>query len=216
MTPNRRHRVVLATVLLIAFSVSACTSGEDTPDQPLTPTSTNSTTDAPAPEAKTPEQIAQEIEEQVLVREPEHVVSGELKSGPSAFSAELAVLGVEAAENSTRLVLALRSTTGAEETLDLAAFNEHTPLNPGIRDVSLTDPKAERILKPYLAFADGNGAEASFCLCSDSPKTLNDTWFTVYATMPKLDPATTTVTVTVPGFEPVQDVAVTAAESSES
>lgn len=200
-------------VLVLAASISACTSGEATPDPTDSDEQTSTSSQSPsqtAEQPKDPREIAQEIEDAVEVNEPDLVVSGELPSGPSTFPAELAVLGVEASDSSTRLVLALRSASGAEETLDLAAFNERTPLMHGIRDVSVTDPTAEKVLLPYLAFPKGKDPiTTSFCLCSDSPKTLSESWFTVYATMPELDPSTSTVTVTVPGFEAVSDVPVT-------
>lgn len=200
-------------VLVLAASISACTSGEATPDPTDSDEQTSTSSQSPsqtAEQPKDPREIAQEIEAAVEMREPELVVSGELSSGPNTFPAELAVIGVEAAEASTRLVLALRSTSGKEEMLDLAAFNERTPLARGIRDVSITDPVAEKVLLPYLAFPKGEDpVTTSFCLCSNSPKTLSDSWFTVYATMPGLEPSTSSVTVTVPGFEAVPDVPVT-------
>lgn len=210
---RRRRIVALAGAVILTLSASACTSNDPEPE----PTSTISngppdggTTSEPPVERKSPEKIAQEIQDSVAVRDPEIVVVGKLKSGPSTFPAELAVLAVEASESSTRLVIALRSTTGEEESLDYAALNVRTPLNPGIRDVSVTDPTAERVLMPSLAYEKGKDPlTESFCLCSNSPKTLNESWFPVYATLPALDPATSAVTVNVPGFEAVPDVPVT-------
>ena len=199
--------------LVLMAGLSACTSGEATPDPTGSSggTTTNSESPGPSPEQpKDPREIGQEIEDAVEMRGPELGLAGELSFGPGTVPAELAVVAVEASDASTRLVLALRSTSGEEEMLDLAAFNERTPLAAGIRDVSITDPVAEKILLPYLAFPKGKDPiTSSFCLCSNSPKTLNDSWFTVYATMPGLDPSTSTVTVTVPGFEAISDVPVT-------
>lgn len=210
---TRRSVIALAGAVILMLSASACTS--NAPESGPTSAISNGPTDGEtrsdlAVEGKSPEEIAQEILDSVEIRDLQTVVAGKLKSGPNKFGAELAILAVEASESSTRLVIALRSTTGEEESLDRAALNVRTPLNPGIRDVSVTDPTAERVLMPFLAYGQGKDPlTESFCLCSDSPKTLNETWYPVYATLPALDPETSSVTVTIPGFDPVPDVSVT-------
>lgn len=202
--------------LVLLFGISACSSGDAAPDPTVSSDGQTSTsTEAPGPEpeqTKDPREIAQEIEAAVAVAEPDLIVAGKLPTpGRSrTFSAELAVLAVEATDSSTRLVFALRNTSGEDETVDPGVFNERTPLMGGVRDVTITDPTAEKVLLPYLAYPDGEDPiTTSFCACSDGPLSLVDDWFTLYATLPPLDPATSSVTVAVADFEPVADVPVT-------
>lgn len=62
-------------------------------------------------------------------------------------------------------------------------------------------------LLPLIGIAPGTSEQdGSFCICSDSPKTVDGTGVTLDATFAALDAATTTVTVVIPGFEPMENV----------
>lgn len=217
-TISRTSRRARAAALALAATllVAGCT-GDDTPDPTTTgaggtPVPGESTTVPSAePEGPTAADVEATVGEQVGTTEPTKVVDGELpRSGNGTFAAQAGVVAVEAGAASTRLVVALRTTSGDEEMVPLEAFNEWSPLTMDVRDLSVTDPTAQTVLLPYLGLAEGKTPpDGTFCLCSTSPKTLNGDWVTLYATLPPLTAETTTVSVDVPGFPTVTDVAVT-------
>jgi len=199
-------------LLAAALVVAGCT-GDDAPEPTASGSGSTSTPGATATGLAGP--TVADVEamagQQVGETEPMKVVEGEIPdTGDGTFAAQAGVVAVEAGESSTRLVVTLRTTSGAEETVPLDAFNEWSPLTMDVRDLSVTDPAAQTVLLPYLGLAEGKTPpDGTFCLCSASPKTLDGDWVTVYATLPPLDPATTTVSVDVPGFPTVTEVPVT-------
>lgn len=210
------HRRARGTALLLAATllVAGCTGDEE--PGPTTSSTAGGTPSAGAstpaePEGPTAAEVEATVGNQAGSPEPVKVVDGEIpQTGEGTFAAQAGVVAVEAGTASTRLVVALRTTSGGEETVPLEAFNEWAPLMMDVRDLSVTDPNAQTVLLPYLGLTEGKTApDGTFCLCSASPKTLNGDWVTLYATMPPLTPETTTVAVDVPGFPTVTDVAVT-------
>lgn len=210
-TTRNRLWAALACVGLMA-GLSACTSGQNTPgpDNGGTDNATSVPTEEPEP-SKDPRQIALEAEQAVSLKAPENVVKGTLATtGAKTYPAELTVLSVEANETSTRLVFALRNTSGTDEVLNPREMNERVPLMGGIRDVSITDPEAQRVLLPLLAFRKGEDpTTTSFCACSQGPLNLGDEWMVQTATFPPLEPSATTVTAKIASFEEVKDIPVT-------
>ncbi|NKX92130.1 hypothetical protein HF995_02390 [Sanguibacter hominis ATCC BAA-789] len=212
-TPRSAQRARGALCLLAAALLVAGCTGDDAPEPTASGSVSTPTPGATATELEGP--TVADVEamagEQVGETEPMKVVEGEIPdTGDGTFDAQAGVVAVEAGESSTRLVVTLRTTSGAEETVPLDAFNEWSPLTMDVRDLSVTDPAAQTVLLPYLGLAEGKTPpDGTFCLCSASPKTLDGDWVTVYATLPPLDPATTTVSVDVPGFPTVTEVPVT-------
>jgi hypothetical protein len=76
------------------------------------------------------------------------------------------------------------------------------------RNVALLDTAGNLKLLPYL-----NAGQAIFgdtdCTCSETPRTVSSTPVDLYATFPALDANARTVTVAIPGFPAMKDVAVT-------
>lgn len=202
-------RTVAVTAL--ALSLTACSSGGSAPGPSSTAggeTGASASTSSPGNQKKSLEERTQEIEDGLKMDEPELVVTGKIPSGEDAFPAELAIIQVEATDVSTLVVFALRSTSSQENPAP-DAFSESTPLRPDVRDLSLTDPGAEAVLRPFLQFPEDEAPTTqSPCLCSLTPKTLDETWFPLYATVPALAAGTSSVTVKLPGFDDVSDVPV--------
>ena len=168
-----------------------------------------------SPPQKSLEERTQEIEDGLALDEPAVVVAGKVPSGDGTFPAELAIIRVEATDVSTLVVFALRSTSGQDkDVLAPSAFSESTPLRPDMRDLSVTDPGAQTVLRPFLQFPQGEAPTAqSPCLCSLAPKALEEAWFPLYATVPALDAGTSSVTVKLSGFDEASDVPVTRRQS---
>lgn len=212
-TPRSTRRARGALCLLAAALLVAGCTGDDAPEPTASGSGSTPTPGATATELEGP--TVADVEamagEQVGATEPMKVVEGEIPdTGDGTFAAQAGVVAVEAGASSTRLVVTLRTTSGAEEMVPLDAFNEWSPLSMDVRDLSVTDPAAQTVLLPYLGLAEGKTPpDGTFCLCSASPKTLDGDWVTLYATLPPLDPATTTVSVDVPGFPTVTEVPVT-------
>lgn len=89
-------------------------------------------------------------------------------------------------------------------------FNEFTLLAADIRDVALEIEASGTTLLPLLGTRPDEPASSfSFCVCSDSQKTIDAEGITLDATFAPLAADTTSVTVLIPGFEPITDVPVT-------
>lgn len=208
--PGATFALTLAGLVLLG----ACTgAAEPSPTTPAvtSPGSAPSSSATPETEEKTPEEVESAVAGVLVGSEPAKVADGELaSSGTGTFGAQLGVVSVETGAASSRLVFALRTTSGSEEPVPLETFNEWAPLTKDVRDVSVTDTAAGKVLRPFLGLTEGRSAQdQSFCLCSSSPKTLNGDWVTLYATLPPIATSTTTVAVDVPGFPTVADVPVT-------
>lgn len=210
---RRRAAALIPAVLLVA--VAGCTPGDDpgpspTPTVTATATGTGEVPTSPTttdPGAADPTQVAATVAAAAALGEPARSAQGTILSlSLTQEPAELGVFRVEAGTTSTRLVIGLR-TPGDEVSVSAPALSIETW---DIAEVSLIDPVSESILKPFASRRPEAPAQTeSFCACSDYPKTIGATWHPLYALVPALDAATTTVTVRVPGFPDVTDVPVT-------
>ena len=126
------------------------------------------------------------------------------------FPAHVSVTSIAANERSTQMRFVLSSESSGEMTVALEAFNEAHPLTFDIRDVALEDEASGIRLLPLLGVPEGETAVGStFCICSDSPKTIDDQGVTLDATFGPLAQGTNAVTVVIPGFDSMTDVPVT-------
>ncbi len=163
---------------------------------------------------QTPERTAEEVTEAIFgaagAAEPIAEAEGEiLDNGSGRTPARITVEAVTAGPESTLLRFTLYATSG-EESVSLQAFNALTPLTADIRDVKIGDPASGTTYAPYLGYETAEEKdEASFCLCSTHPKTIDTDGVHLYATYPALDPSAETATVYVPGFPELEDVPVT-------
>ncbi|GAA1633665.1 hypothetical protein GCM10009790_14660 [Georgenia ruanii] len=164
--------------------------------------------------AQTPERTVEEVTGAIFgaadAAEPIAEADGEIvDNGSGRTPARITVEAVTAGPESTLLRFTLYATSG-EESVSLQAFNALTPLTADVRDVKIGDPASGTTYAPYLGYEDGaESDEASFCLCSAHPKTIDTDGVHLYATYPPLDPAAQTATVYVPGFPELSDVPVT-------
>lgn len=208
---RRRAAALVPAILLVALA--GCTPGDDpgpSPTPAVTDTGTGEVPTSPTttdPGAADPTQVAATVAAAAALGDPVGSVQGTILSASlTQEPAELGVFRVEAGATSTRLVIGLR-TPGDEVSVSAPALSIETW---DIAEVSLVDPVSESILKPFASRRPEAPAQTeSFCACSDYPKTIGATWHPLYALVPALDAATTTVTVRVPGFPDVTDVPVT-------
>lgn len=204
------------TVLLgAALLVTGRTGSGDgpSPSTPSSPATGEETTGGEQPSADP--RSAEEIEAAVFaVAEEPAVVAEQSGSVPDASQrdvpAVVQVHSVHAGAESARLEFGLATQAPEEISVYLAAFNFFRPLTMDIRDVAIEESSTSVRYLPFLGVADGESADdGSFCVCSDVPKTFDGDGVVLYATFAALDPATSTVTVDVPVFEPMTDVPVT-------
>ncbi|WP_258726151.1 hypothetical protein [Cellulomonas sp. NS3] len=134
-------------------------------------------------------------------------VSGEIPSRPTPFPAEIEVTEVSAGSESTLVRFTLRN-DGEEVSPSLESFNRRTPLTKDIRDIAIVDTTLGARLQPFLG-VQASAPDVSMCTCADAPKQVTDAGQLLSGTFPPLDPGTTTITVEIPGFPPVEDVPVT-------
>lgn len=212
---RRRAAALVPAILLVALA--GCTPGDDpgpSPNPTVTATATaTGTGEVPTsptttdPGAADPTQVAATVAAAAALGNPARSAQGTVLSlSLTQEPAELGVFRVEAGTTSTRLVIGLR-TPGDEVSVSGPALGIATW---DIAGVSLIDPVSESILKPFASRRPETPAQTkSFCACSDYPKTIGATWHPLYALVPALEAATTTVTVRVPGFPDVTDVPVT-------
>jgi uncharacterized lipoprotein NlpE involved in copper resistance len=198
----RVRRVV--TALAVAVLLAGCTNSADAGagGGAASPT-------ASQPSERTAGEVTAAIFGAAEADKPVAEADGEIKTGGGRIPARITVESVSAAPESTVLRFTLYG-TGEEESVSLDAFNEFRPLMADIRDVEIGDPAAGTRYAPYLGYEAGEEAdEASFCLCSTHPKTIDTDGVHLYATYPALDPSAKTATVYVPGFPDLADVPVT-------
>lgn len=164
--------------------------------------------------SQTPERTAEDVTEAIFgaadAAEPIAEADGEiLNNGSGRSPARITVEAVTAGPESTLLRFTLYAGNG-EESVSLKAFNDLTPLTADIRDVKIGDPASGTKYAPYLGYDTAEESdEASFCLCSTHPKTIDTDGVHLYATYPALDPSAKTASVYVPGFPELTDVPVT-------
>ncbi len=114
---------------------------------------------------------------------------------------------VVADASSTIVQFTLVNTQDTDPLLQFSAFNALHPLFSDIRDIAIVDPGAEQRLQPYIGQLPGK--ELDLCSCSYSPLQMSSAGQLLSGIFPPLDPSSTTVTVEIPGFPPVEDVPVT-------
>ena len=214
LSARRRAAALVPVVLLVALA--GCTAGGDPAPTtgPGTSTATGTSPVSPSPSAASEgtsgavdlEKLVADVASAAAIGEPVATAKGtvlslSLKQEP----AELGVFRVEAGTGGTRLIIGLKAP--AEVTMTGPALSLETW---DIADVAVIDPGSGTILKPYNARHPESPTQTdAFCACSDYAKSVGPRWMPLYALVPALDAATTTVTVRVPGFPDVTDVPVT-------
>ena len=197
----RRAACVAAAVLVLA----GCADAQDEPavPEPGAPSS------AGAEPGRAAEDVAAEIFGSVTDVEPLAEADGVVTDGPRQTPVRVAVETVDASPESTLVTFTLYGTQQEEESLPLGAFNSTRMLKMDIRDVSIVDQDAQVRYAPYLGYEEGETvADAGFCMCSTAPKTVDTDGLTLYATYPPLAESSGSITLDIPGFDPIQGLPV--------
>lgn len=213
MKPFKTIGIMAATVMM---GVTGCGPSEQADPAPQTSTSQSVSpdpgemagpTENPQGPAATIARVFEEMANQDSVAEATGVLPD---ISLHEFGARVSVTSIVANESSTQLRFVLSSEATEEQTVALIAFNEAHPLTIDIRDVALEDDGTGIRLLPLLGVPEGETvASGSFCICSDSPKTIDDQGVTLDATFGPLENDTAAVTVVIPGFDPMTEVLVT-------
>ncbi|WP_421734647.1 hypothetical protein [Cellulomonas sp.] len=199
-------RWIVAGVVAIAVggvALVACT-GDDEP----TPTGTGTASSSPAAEGMTREELEAAVFGSDSASTVLGSVEGAVRDPLHPFPARIDVTEVVAAEASTTVRFTLVNLEDTDPLLQLTAFNDQRPLTMDIRDVALVDPTASLRFLPYVGAPNAAGETASICACSTAPLQMSEVGQLLSATFPPLDPSTETVTLEIPGFPPVEGVAV--------
>lgn len=203
--PTRGAVVGALAVLLLA----GCTADE-APPQPE-PTS-DPTPDADTDEADdwTVESLGAAILEEDLVEgvEPVATATGTVTSIGGEWEVQVDVLSVTADEDGTDLTYVLRSPDGVVADGDRHAWGDGRKIYNDTRSIAILDEEGEARLQPYTGYTSFDRDSQAFCACSSMPSSVGE-GDVLGALLPPLDPATTSVTVEFPGFEPLTDVPVT-------
>lgn len=208
--------IVVATVTAgVLLTVAGCGPAEQaaptlspsasaSPSQPSEP---SEPTHNPASPAEIIEQVFEEMENQESLAQTVGLVPD---ISLEEFPAHVSVTSIVANDSSTQLRFVLSSESADEMIVALEAFNEAHPLAKDIRDVAIEDESLGIRLLSLIGVPDGESmASGSFCICSGSPKTIDDQGVTLDATFGPLEQDTIAVTVVIPGFDPMTDVPVT-------
>lgn len=116
---------------------------------------------------------------------------------------------VTASSHSTQLRFKLFTTEPGEVSVDYHMFNEFSPLTTDIRDVALENEAQGIRLLPLLGTGQNDLANKErFCICSNSPKTVDEHGVTLDATFAPLPQGTSTITVDIPGFDAIENIPV--------
>lgn len=200
----RKWWPALAGVLVLVVGVVlVVVRGGDTDDEPTAaPSVTPSST--PTAESMTVEELeALVFSSDLGTSEVLASVDGSVgtRGGPQT-SARLDVTDVVANEHSTIAYFTVANTSGSDSLMPLQMFNEFRPLQRNIRDVTLVDPEAAQRYWAYI----GQNADGSMvsCACSTAPVSFTERGQQLNSVFPPLDPATTSVTLEVPGFPAVE------------
>ncbi|WP_127126624.1 hypothetical protein [Georgenia sp. SYP-B2076] len=201
MTTGRRAACVAAAVLVLAGCTNA--GREPTAPEPGGPSG------ASAEPGKTTEDVAAAVFGSVADVEPLAEADGVVTDGPRRTPVRVAVETVDASPESTLVTFTLYGTQQEEEPLPLDAFNSTRMLMMDVRDVSIVDQDAQVRYAPYLGYEEGETlADAGFCMCSTAPKTVNLDGITLYATYPPLAESSRSITLDIPGFDPIEGLPV--------
>lgn len=195
--------VVGVVALLVVGSVVLVGCLDRTGGEP-TPTSTTSAASTPTATegSMTADELAALVFEgdvgtsQVLAS-----VDGTVLRPGGEAAARVDVTSVTADEFSTVVRFTLVNTSGDSAVIPLTAFNSQSLLARDIRDVALVDPTVEQRYRPYIG--ETQDGTQFLCACSTAPVAFGDAGQLLSATFPPLDPATESVRLEVPGFEPV-------------
>lgn len=134
--------------------------------------------------------------------------SGEVRSRPTPFPAEVEVTEVTAGPASTLVRFTLSNVDDSTPLLGLESFNARTPLTRDIRDIAIVDGTLGQRLQPFIG-VQADKPDTSICTCAAAPAQMSTEGQLLSGTFPPLDPGTTTVTVEIPGFPAIEDVPVT-------
>ncbi|KSW29357.1 hypothetical protein [Cellulomonas sp. B6] len=126
--------------------------------------------------------------------------SGEIEGG----QVEAQIVSVVADAAGTELVVVLRG----DDTGSPSRWSESRGVFTDVRGVEVVDEAAGWRLQPYTIL-DVSGESDLGCACSEFPYRLGEDGTVVQALLPPLTEGTTSVTVALPGLEPVPGVAVT-------
>ncbi|GEM_PF-1227769 len=206
---NRTTRIGgLAALALVVALVAGCT-GEDDPN--TSPSSgTSATQGGDDPTAMTREELQDAVFEGDLGTSTVlGSVEGAVPDPAKTLPARIDVTSVTADEVSTVVRFTLANLEDTDPLVQLSAFNEFRPLAGDIRDVAIVDTTASQRLRPYVGYQGEVGQDAGICTCSDAPLQMSRVGQFLSATFPPLDPSTTEISVEIPGFPAVENVAVT-------
>jgi len=194
-----RSRVMTVAVAVLALAVAGCTS-----DDPQ-PSPTASRTAAATPDGQTVEGFAREMLELATtsgVDEDLGTASGPVGKG----TVDVRVVAMTADETGSELVLAL---TGATSSGDMTDWSASRGIYTDVRGIVVSGPESAWKLKAYT-IPDEEHKTPVDCTCSRFPKTTTaDDPFQVRALLPPLEDGTSSVTVEIPGLDPITDVPVT-------
>ncbi|KQY24366.1 hypothetical protein ASD16_02130 [Cellulomonas sp. Root485] len=121
--------------------------------------------------------------------------------------ARIDVNAVIADETSTTVWFTLVNTEDTDPLLQFSAFNKLRPLSDDIRDIALVDTVAEQRLQPYIG--QRAGTDSNRCTCSDAPLGMSSVGMLLSGVFPPVEQSTSTVTLEIPGFAPIENLPVT-------
>ena len=176
----------IGTLALLALA--GCGTSNGVPDASPSSASTEpgepATTDPSGPPERTAEEVNAEVFEDAESPMVLAESTGVIKSSPTTeMPGRVAVTSITAGPTSTQLRFVLFADSPEEVGVDSSMFNEFLPLTMDIRDVALEPADKGVQLLPLIGIAPGTSEQdGSFCICSDSPKTVDGTGVTLDAT----------------------------------
>jgi hypothetical protein len=206
MTRIARTVALGAAALVTVVVLTGCT-GQDDPS----PTGSGSARPA-ASESAGPSMTRAELEKAVFEGESGGgevlgSADGAVPDPADPRPARIDVTSVVADETSTTVRFTLVNIQDTDPLLQLSAFNAQRPLANDIRDIALVDTAAQQRYQPYVGQLVGS--DSTSCACSNAPLSMSTQGQLLSGIFPPLDPSTSTVTLEIPGFAPVEGLAVT-------
>lgn len=200
-----RHARDLTVLAVAALALAGCTPG-DAPDPDVAPSGASSTPEQA--EEWTVESLADALlAPDVLDVEPVATVTGTVASERGDWEVQVDVLEVLADEHGTDLSYVLRSPDGATTEVDRRPWGDGRDIWNDTRSIVLVAPDGERLL-PYTGYTTSRDGADAFCACGLMPRSLGEGDL-LGALLPPLEAGTSTVTLELPGLEPLADVPVT-------
>ncbi len=200
------RRVRSITVLAAsALVLAGCTSGDE-PEPGHSPQ--GSTTPSAQADSWTVDSLGDALlDPSVLDAKPVASVSGTVTSEKGDWDVQVDVLGVQADADGTDLTYVLRSTDGSTTEVDRRPWGDGRDIWNDTRSIVLVAPGGERLL-PYTGYISSREGADDFCACGMMPRSVGEGDL-MGALLPPLPAGTTTVTLELPGLEPLADVPVT-------